>query len=78
MLKVWDNIKEVIGDIVQAIDQPTALEALENVESGLTPYWDYIRCQIGGKGEQELCKFLDTITDLRKESQFWLSFDCIE
>ena len=78
VLNVWDNVKEVIGDIVQGIDRPTALEALENIETGLTPYLDYVCCKIGGRGEQELCSFLDTLIDLRKESQFWLSLDRIE
>jgi len=69
---LWDSVKGTLWDLLDCIEKSTGRTALDSLTLGDHPWLDYVYRGLGTKSETALCRFLEELIELRKESEFWL------
>lgn len=72
-MKVWEKVESTVWRILKFLERRSARSALEGIEPGISPWFDFLLSIIGDRTEPELVKAFKNLLNLKVESEFFLS-----
>ena len=72
-LKVWEKVESSVWKLLNCMERKSTRTALEGIEPGISPWFDFLLSSIGDRTEPVLVKFFKNLLNLKVESEFFLS-----